>query len=132
LADRADVQSGMFTPAGDLPPHCVVTAPDRAGRIADRSPVRHMGWSSSTATGIDVRGNAVIVVTAEGCTSSITRQGHLRLPLPVRRLCRIEAGVRVLVVAWRDSGQLVICTTGAIEEMVLTRLSGATGLGRRW
>jgi bifunctional DNA-binding transcriptional regulator/antitoxin component of YhaV-PrlF toxin-antitoxin module len=92
-----------------------------------------MGWSSSTATRLEVRGDAVIVVTAEGCTSSITRQGHLRLPLAVRRLCRIEAGVRVLVVAWRNSGQLVICTAGAVDEMILMRLSEAvTGLGSPW
>lgn len=115
------------------PPLCVTTTPDRAGRLADRSPLRHLGWSRQTVTRFDVQSNTMVVVTADGSTSSITSQGHLQLPLAVRRRCRIEAGARLLIVAWTDTGRLVICTAAAVEGMVLAELSvlGARA-GGRW
>lgn len=122
----------MRMPARESP-LCVTTTPDRAGRLADRSPLRHLGWSQQTLTRFDVRSNAVVVVTADGSTSSITGQGHLQLPLAVRRRCRIEAGVRLLLVAWRDTGRLVVCTAAAVEGMVLAELSVlGTRAGGRW
>ncbi|WP_300017764.1 hypothetical protein [Pseudonocardia sp.] len=84
-------------------------------------------------TRFDVQSNAVVVVTADGSTSSITSQGHLQIPLAVRRRCRIEAGARLLIVAWTGTGTLVICTAAAVERMVLAELSVlGTRAGGRW
>jgi bifunctional DNA-binding transcriptional regulator/antitoxin component of YhaV-PrlF toxin-antitoxin module len=70
----------------------------------------------------DVYGDVILVAAASSATS-ITAQGHLRLPLAVRRRCRISAGTRLLVVARPDSGTLVVCTMSAVHEMVLARLA---------
>ncbi|MDN5750805.1 MAG: hypothetical protein L0H64_20240 [Pseudonocardia sp.] len=84
-------------------------------------------------TRFDIQCSTMVVITAGGCTSSITNQGHLQLPLAVRRRCRIEAGERLLVVAWRETGRLVICTAAAVERMVLAELSvSGTRAGGRW
>ncbi|MFC4951085.1 hypothetical protein [Pseudonocardia sp. GCM10023141] len=118
--------------AAGPPPRCVVTPPDRAGRIADRSLCRHMGWNQQTGIRFEVRGRFVIV-TADGSAPAITTQGHLRVPLAIRRRCRIDAGTRLLIVAWRENGTVVICTASAVEEMLRTLSAGAgTGFrGRR-
>jgi len=68
----------------------------------------------------------ILVVPATGGTSSITAQGHLRLPLAVRRRSRIDPGSRLLVLAWPQTGGLVICTPSAVEEMLLDRMRGAS------
>lgn len=115
------------------PPLCVTTTPDRAGRLADRSPLRYLGWPPQTVTRFEVQCSTMVVVTVGGCRSSITSQGHLQLPLPVRRRCRIEPGERLLVVAWTGAGRLVICTADAVEKMVLAELAGhGTRTGGRW
>lgn len=116
------------------PPFCATTTSDRAGRIADRSVIRHMGWSGPTTTlRFDIRNSTMVVVTADGGVASITGQGHLRLPLAVRRRCRIGAGARLLVVAWSETGRLAVCTAQAVSDMVLARLAVAgADSGCRW
>jgi bifunctional DNA-binding transcriptional regulator/antitoxin component of YhaV-PrlF toxin-antitoxin module len=104
--------------------HCVVTTTDRAGRLADRSLVRSLGWARHTLVRFDVRGDVTVVVPDASSTSSITTQGHLRLPLAVRRRSRIGAGTRVLVVAWPENDSLVLCTPDVIHEMLLGRTLG--------
>lgn len=105
---------------------CVVTTSDRAGRLADRSVVRCLGWARHTSVRFDWRRDVIVVVPATGGTSSITTQGHLRLPLAIRRRSRIDAGSRLLVLAWPQTGRLVICAPSAVEEMLLDRMRGAS------
>ena len=129
---RGSLVSGV--PAGELitlapepAPRCVVTTSDRAGRLADRSVVRCLGWARHTSVRFDWRCDVILVVPATGGTSSITTQGHLRLPLSVRRRSRLDPGSRLLVLAWPQAGRLVICTPSAVEEMLLDRMRGASG-----
>jgi hypothetical protein len=110
--------------AQEFASRCVVTTSDRAGRLADRSLVRYMGWARHTSVRFDVRGDVIVVFPATSSTSSITTQGHLRLPLAVRRRSRIDAGSRILVVAWPERGTLAMCTPDAVEEMILGRMLG--------
>lgn len=118
-------------PSGSAP-RCVVTTSDRAGRLADRSLMREMGWCRQTGVRFDVQGDVILVHADMSSTSSITTQGHLRLPLAVRRRSRIDAGTRLLLVAWPETGTLAACTTARVAEMVLARLSGAgAGSGDR-
>lgn len=110
----------------DPAPRCVVTTSDRAGRLADRSVVRCLGWARHTSVWFDWRRDMILVVPDTGGTSSITTQGHLRLPLSVRRRSRINPGNRLLVLAWPLTGRLVICAPSAVEEMLLDRMRGAS------
>lgn len=108
-----------------------MTTSDRAGRLADRSSVRCMGWAPHTFVSFDLRGDMIVVVPATSSPSSITTQGHLRLPVAIRRRSRINAGSRLLVVAWPRRGTLVLCTSHYVENMLLTRMYGTGGLVRR-
>lgn len=117
----------LMTIAPERASRCVVTTSDRAGRVADRSVIRCMGWAPRTCVQFDFRCDVTVVFPTTSGTSSITTQGHLRLPLAVRRRSRIEAGSRLLVVGWPQTGRLVICAPSAIEEMLLDRMRGVTG-----
>jgi hypothetical protein len=121
----------LMTSAPASESRCVVTTSDRAGRLADRSSVRCMGWAPHTSVSFDLRDDMIAVVRATGSTSSITTQGHLRLPVAIRRRSRINAGSRLLVVAWPRRGTLVLCTSHYVENMLLTRMYGTGGLVRR-
>jgi hypothetical protein len=87
--------------------------------------MRDMGWCRHTGVRFDVQGDVILVHADVSSTSSITSQGHLRLPLAVRRRNRIDAGTRLLLVAWPETGTLAACTTAGVAEMVLARLSRA-------
>lgn len=108
--------------AGESSPLYVVTVADRGGRLADRAPLRHLGWGPGTRLRIHLLDDMSLFVTPAPGADAVTPQGHLRLPLPVRRLCRIEAGTRLLVVAWADSASLTVCRTSALDAVLRPRL----------
>ncbi|GAA2536798.1 hypothetical protein [Pseudonocardia hydrocarbonoxydans] len=105
--------------AADPALHCVVTTADRVGRLAARAPLRRLGWDRRTSVRFHIDGGVITVVADPSSASSITMQGHLRLPLAVRRRSRLAAGARLLLVAWPDSGTLVVCTMAVVEQMIL-------------
>jgi bifunctional DNA-binding transcriptional regulator/antitoxin component of YhaV-PrlF toxin-antitoxin module len=84
-----------------------LSAVDKSGRVADRSIVRALGWAPRTR--LDIREHSGIVVArpaADG-VHRVDDRGHLRLPLAVRRWCRLGAGDRVLCTADAARGVLV-------------------------
>jgi len=81
-----------------------------------------MGWEQHTSVRFDLRGDVILVVAA-GDVPSITRQGHLRLPLAVRRRRRIDAGSSLVVVAWPRDGILALCSPSITGEMILARIT---------
>jgi hypothetical protein len=94
--------------------------------------MRELSWCRETGVRFDVQGDVIVVHADASSTSLITTQGHLRLPLAVCRRSRIDAGTRLLLVAWRETGTLAICTTAGVAEMVLARLTGSgVGAGGR-
>jgi hypothetical protein len=101
----------------------VVTAADARGRIADRSPLRFLGWPPGMRVAIELRDGLLILVSA-GATGNhaITKQGHLCLPLAVRRVCHIEAGDRVLVAARPESSDLVVVSTAVLDVVLYPQL----------
>lgn len=106
--------------AGSSPLY-VVTVADRGGRLADRAPLRHLGWGPGTRLHIRLLDDMSLYVKPGPGADAVTPQGHLRLPLPVRRLCHIEAGTRLVVVAWTDSASLTVCRTSALDVVLRPR-----------
>ena len=104
-----------------------VSAIDVWGRLADRSPLRVLQWRPGHPIAISVVHEAVVIVARPDGHESITGQGHLRLPAPVRHLLRLQAGDRLLLVACPDRGLLVAYPTSALDAMVLAHHS--TGMG---
>jgi hypothetical protein len=101
-----------------------VTTVDRDGRLADRSPVTYVGWSAGQTVQLHVEPGPVIVVRP-GAGIPISRRGHLRLPVSVRRRCRIAVGDRLLVVAHQRPGELLVVGTATVDVLVTTLLRDA-------
>ncbi|WP_148083361.1 hypothetical protein [Micromonospora sp. Llam0] len=95
----------------------MVTPIDRDGRLAARSVVTLMGWSAGQTMDLTTEPGP-IVVARTGRTVRINRRGFLRLPLAVRRTCRIAPGDRVLVVANQRHGELLVVPMAVLDDMV--------------
>jgi hypothetical protein len=95
----------------------VVTSVDRDGRLADRSVTAFMGWSAGQAVEWAVEPN-LIVIARSGVGGRINRRGHLRLPLTVRRACRIAARDRVLVAGDQRRGELLVIPTTVLTYLI--------------
>jgi hypothetical protein len=100
--------------------YCALTPIDDRGRLADRSPIRALGWPPGQAITISVVQETVIVVSQPTGAESITRQGHLRLPARVRHICRLTSGDRLLMAAAPGPGILVGYTMPSLESILLT------------
>jgi hypothetical protein len=100
--------------------YCALTPIDDRGRLADRSPIRALGWPPGQPITISVVQKTVVVTSESNSTESITRQGYLRLPAHVRHLCRITPGDRLLIAAAPGPGVLVGYTTPSLESILLT------------
>jgi hypothetical protein len=96
-----------------------VTTIDNRGRLADRSPLRILGWLPLSRVSISTVKGKLIVVTRSDGPDSITRQGHLRLPAPIRHTCRLEPSAQLLVAAFPDRGLLAAYSGSALDAMVL-------------
>jgi hypothetical protein len=99
--------------------YCALTPIDDRGRLADRSPIRAVGWSPGQAITISVVQETVVVVSQPTGAECITRQGHLRLPARVRHLCRLTSGDRLLIAAAPGPGALVGYTMPLLESVLL-------------
>jgi hypothetical protein len=100
--------------------YCALTPIDDRGRLADRSPIRALGWPPRQPITISVLQETVVVISQPNGTESITRQGHLRLPAPVRHLCHLTPGNRLLLAAAPGPDILVGYTMPLLESILLT------------
>jgi hypothetical protein len=93
-------------------------AVDHRGPIAVRAVFDALGCGPGAA--VLVRGRAgLVVVTADGPRETrLTPEGHLRVPLPVRRWCGLAAGARVLLVADAGEQRLVVHPVAALDAMI--------------
>jgi bifunctional DNA-binding transcriptional regulator/antitoxin component of YhaV-PrlF toxin-antitoxin module len=95
----------------------VVTPVDRDGRLAARSVVTFLGWSAGEAVELAI-GPGPIVLARTGGDIRVNPRGHLRLPLAVRRRCRIVTGDRVLLVANQQRGELLVIPMAVLDDML--------------
>jgi hypothetical protein len=100
--------------------YCALTPIDDRGRLADRSPIRALGWPPGQPITISVLQETVVVSSQSTGAESITRQGHLRLPAHVRHLCRLTSGDRLLMAAAPGPGILMGYTMPSLESILLT------------
>ncbi|WP_344614184.1 AbrB/MazE/SpoVT family DNA-binding domain-containing protein [Dactylosporangium salmoneum] len=118
LTSKAETARSIF---------CVVTSVDVRGRLADRSPLGVLGWSPGQAIAIRPGVGSVVVRADAAGPHAITSQGHLRLPASARRVLRLAAGDRLLVVASPEDGGLVAYTMSILQFMLATHLGQIDG-----
>lgn len=91
---------------------------DARGRAADAAVERALGWAPNAR--LDIRESAGLILVrpdAEG-VFSITSQGHVRLPVTVRRWCGLGIGDQVLLAADADRNLLVVYPPTALDALV--------------
>jgi hypothetical protein len=115
------------TPVSSL--YFTVTPVDARGRLADRSPIRALGWQPGQPITITVLQQAVVVTAQPGGADAVTQQGHLRLPARIRHIIHLNTGVRLLVAASPTSG-LLVAYTAALLEAILLEHHATTASGR--
>jgi hypothetical protein len=95
-----------------------LTAVDRSGRIAARAILGGLGWAPGTRLAVRERA-AVITVRPDPCgTCLVDGRGHLTVPLPVRRRCRLAAGGRLLLMADLAAQLLTGYSLGRLGELL--------------
>jgi bifunctional DNA-binding transcriptional regulator/antitoxin component of YhaV-PrlF toxin-antitoxin module len=98
-----------------------LAAVDCRGRVADHTIVTALGWAPGTRVNIrESQGLLVIRPDAHG-VFSVTKQGHLRLPAPVRHCCGLVPGDRVLLAADPQRGLLVVYPPAALDDVLTPR-----------
>jgi hypothetical protein len=88
------------------------------GRIAAQCVVQSLGWQPETVLSIREHAGLVVVTADPGGGSRLTGDGHVRLPVTIRRWCGLEPGCRVLLVADPAEGRLVVHPAAALDAMV--------------
>jgi hypothetical protein len=98
--------------------YCTVTPMDCHGRLADRSPLRAVGWPAGQPVTITASPEGQLVTVRAGGPNAITRDGHLRLPAHIQRGCHLTAGDRLLVTAATAPARLAVYPMATIEKII--------------
>lgn len=99
---------------------------DRYGRLAERALLHALGWTRAQALDFAVVRGSVLVVPAAAARSKIGADLYFRVPVGVRRACRLEAGDRVLLVADPVAGQLVLHPPVALDALLTAHHAAMT------
>jgi hypothetical protein len=99
--------------------YCALTPIDDRGCLADRSPIRALGWPPGQPITISVIQETVVVISQSHGAEFITRQGHLRLPARIRHICHLTSGDRLLIAAAPGPEILVGYTISSLESILL-------------
>jgi bifunctional DNA-binding transcriptional regulator/antitoxin component of YhaV-PrlF toxin-antitoxin module len=105
--------------------YCTVTAIDGSGRLADRSPVRVLGWNAGSRIDVTVHGGIGRVRLAPDGRQSVTAHGYLRLPAGVRHLLGLGGGDRVLIAAQLEEDAALVYPMPVVVRLLPS--FGATG-----
>ncbi|HEY7274010.1 MAG TPA: AbrB/MazE/SpoVT family DNA-binding domain-containing protein [Actinoplanes sp.] len=91
---------------------------DKSGRVADRSIVQALGWTPRSRLEIRERSGIILARAAGNGVHRIDDRGHLRLPLAVRRWCRLAAGDRLLFAADPATGVLTAHPPAVLDRLL--------------
>lgn len=111
-------------PLAELPPQREgrwvygLASMDARGRLADQQVLHALGWGPGERLDIRTRHDVLIVRARPDGVFSITNQGHLRLPAPVRRWIGLTAGQRVFLAADPSTRRLILHSPAALDRMI--------------
>lgn len=91
---------------------------DRYGRLADRTVLRALHWGPGHPLALTLVFGSVLVVAHDDATARVGNDEYLRLPVGVRRACRLVPGDRVLLVADPPAGRLLLHPPGALGALL--------------
>lgn len=118
---RTSLPLARMTPAGSARTGRMVyglAKLDARGRAADAAVERALGWVPGARVDIRESGGLILVKPDPRGVFSITIQGHVRLPVAVRRWCGLVPGDRVLLAADGDEDLLVVYPPTTLDALV--------------
>jgi hypothetical protein len=94
------------------------TVMNNRGRLADRTPLRVLGWGPDTTVTVTAAPGTGVIAIRRGGDHALTRNGFLHLSAEHRHACRLRAGDRLLLVARPAERVLLLFTPHALDAMV--------------
>lgn len=101
---------------------------DRYGRLAERAALHALGWTPGQALNFTVVLGSVLVAPATTARTRIGADLYLRLPVGVRRACRLRAGDRVLLVAEPLAARLLLHPPVALDAVLAAHHAAMIGV----
>ena len=98
-----------------------LAAIDCRGRAADHTVMTALGWVPGTRLDIRESGGLLLIRSDVHGVFSVTKQGHLRLPAPVRHRCGLIPGDRVLLAANPQRDLLIVHPPAALDDLLAQR-----------
>lgn len=95
-----------------------MAAVDCRGRVADRTVFAALGWVAGTPLAISLTHATLVIGADPGGVFGMTRQGHLRLPAPVRHRCGLASGERVLLAAYPERDVLLVHPPAVLDLLL--------------
>ncbi|HKS46095.1 MAG TPA: AbrB/MazE/SpoVT family DNA-binding domain-containing protein [Amycolatopsis sp.] len=95
-----------------------LAAVDCRGRPADHTVVTALGWVPGTRLDIRESGGLLLIRSDVHGVFSVTKQGHLRLPAPVRHCCGLIPGDRVLLAADPQRDLLIVHPPAVLDDLL--------------
>jgi bifunctional DNA-binding transcriptional regulator/antitoxin component of YhaV-PrlF toxin-antitoxin module len=100
---------------------------DHSGRVYARALLEALGWSTGHRVDVDVVAGALVVGSSATGRHTVGSRGGIRLPAAARRICGIEPGPPVLLIASIPLDVLVVHPASTVAWLILqhhARLEG--------
>ncbi len=91
---------------------------DHRGRVTDAAVERALGWPPGTRLNIQETGGVIVVSVDDRGVFTMPNQGHVCLPLPVRRWCRLNPGDQVLLGVGQPANRLFVYPSSTLDELL--------------
>lgn len=100
---------------------------DCHGRTADRAVLAALGWASGQPLLLRAIAGSILAMPDARGGDAVSTDGHVRLPIGLRRRCGLRTGDRVLLVADPSAGTLLLHPTSVLEELLAANHTAILG-----
>ncbi len=90
------------------------------GQLSDRAPAKHLQWRPGRRIRLAVSGHAIVAVDDANGNAHIGREGHIRLPAPIRHQCCITPGDRLLIAVSLERQAILVYPFSVVDDNLAT------------
>jgi hypothetical protein len=93
---------------------------DRSGRVHERILLRELGWHPGSRVDMDTMHGMILIAATSDGQHTIDHRGAIKLPAPIRRLCGIEYGPPLVLVAVVPEQVMVVHPSTTVAHLLTT------------